>query len=322
MVTGFNDKSGEAAALKARVLAALREGGAALLEEVPEPPQPQARRAGWLEHKLTHSLGHRPPTDSHSLCLVRVLSIGPVPLFPNPAPVPLLPSRSSLTVQAVASAVRRQSAGARQLALQPAVTAVVSDRKVRTPKYIYAAIRGLPIVKPEWVLACAKARRQVRRSECVPLHICTGVHGVCAALPPATDRPLCHICCPVCLVRTSRPPCHAARSMPNSWLPPCATPACTQLPMRPKQHLLRAPVTAPGGGTAPGLFAGLSVCVALPRHQLAKAGPMGDLLRHAGEAFGWWPGAWLRPSVCGLLYRAVVGLVRGAGGVMGPVPSN
>lgn len=88
--------------------------------------------------------------------------------------------------------------------------------------------------------------------------------------------------------------------------------------MRPKQHLLRAPVTAPGGGTPPGLFAGLSVCVALPRHQLAKAGPMGDLLRHAGEADGWWPGAWLRPAVCGLLYRAVVGLVRGRVEEWGP----
>ncbi len=32
------------------------------------------------------------------------------------------------------AAGRRQSAGARQLALHPAITAVVTDRRIRTPK--------------------------------------------------------------------------------------------------------------------------------------------------------------------------------------------
>ena len=32
---------------------------------------------------------------------------------------------------------------------------------MRTPKYLYAVIKGLPVVKPEWVHACVAARRQL-----------------------------------------------------------------------------------------------------------------------------------------------------------------
>lgn len=67
----------------------------------------------------------------------------------------------SLTPNLQTPAARRQSAGARQLALQPTITAVVTDRRSRTPKYLYAAIIGLPVVKPAWVLACAAAKKQL-----------------------------------------------------------------------------------------------------------------------------------------------------------------
>ena len=76
---------------------------------------------------------------------------------PQPHPIPSPPLFSDLQ----APAGRRQSAGARQLALQPQITAVVTDRRSRTPQDLYAAITGLPVVKPAWVLACAAAKKQL-----------------------------------------------------------------------------------------------------------------------------------------------------------------
>lgn len=93
---------------------------------------------------------------------------------PEPAPAPGAPAR-------------RASAGGRALALQPAVTAVVSDRRIRTPKYLYAIIRCLPVLKPAWVLACAKARQQVRPAAG---DACLRAPPLCRALLPG------NCCCP------------------------------------------------------------------------------------------------------------------------------
>jgi hypothetical protein len=73
--------------------------------------------------------------------------------------------------------------------------------------------------------------------------------------------------------------------------------------MRGKEHLLQEPRTAAGGGTPPGIFAGLRIHLALPRQLEGRVGAsLGPLLRHAGEQ------AWAR----GRFYRKPDGMVGGA----------
>lgn len=81
------------------------------------------------------------------------------------SPVPRSSSPCPLLPQTPAKA-RRQSAGARQLALhgERPIFAVISDKdRLRTPKYLYACARGLPVLRPSWVLQSAQAGRQVGR---------------------------------------------------------------------------------------------------------------------------------------------------------------
>ncbi len=42
------------------------------------------------------------------------------------------------------------------------ISFVLCDNKLRTPKFLYAVIRGIPIVKPCWVESCVAAGSQVR----------------------------------------------------------------------------------------------------------------------------------------------------------------
>lgn len=117
LVTGFSD----APDAKRAVLRALREGGATVADAVPDPPAAQVRGGGC---GFCRALGRRVRPDC--ICDSTLRSWRCLPLTSSPAHV-------FLYVQA-ATAGRRQSAGARQLALQPTITAVVSDRRIRTPK--------------------------------------------------------------------------------------------------------------------------------------------------------------------------------------------
>lgn len=112
LVTGFGDASEE----KRAVLRALREGGATVADAVPDPPAAQASPGRLLagDKRLWAMLCSR--------CLLS--SVAGLPAYVKLPPMHCLQT----------AAGRRQSAGARQLALQPAITAVVTDRRIRTPK--------------------------------------------------------------------------------------------------------------------------------------------------------------------------------------------
>jgi hypothetical protein len=60
---------------------------------------------------------------------------------------------------------RRLSVDLRSPSALPQVDAIIADRNARRAKCIYAAIKGLPVVSPDWLKVCKRSKKRVPLAE-------------------------------------------------------------------------------------------------------------------------------------------------------------
>ena len=183
---------------------------------------------------------------------------------------------------------------------QQVVSAVVSDTKVRTPKYLYGVIRGLPVLRPSWVQACAAAGKQASS----PSYALCSLLALCPPLARLPTRSACGRACMSAGSCSSRPGRTATLAQPSPPVQHCSQGPChchchgvphtcqqlrlllllapgLQVPIR-SHHLLIEPSAAHHTATAGGgVFAGLRLHI---HGGLQYVRPFGVLMQHAGAA--------------------------------------
>ncbi len=85
-----------------------------------------------------------------------ITSLGGRVLSEVPPPPP-----AGTTSLGIATTNRRLSVDLRSPAAHPQVDAVITDRHARKAKCIYAAIKGLPVVSPDWLKVCKRTKKRV-----------------------------------------------------------------------------------------------------------------------------------------------------------------